>query len=138
MDHIISADKSKTIEVKIKIMDAVQGLRNRYNSEFDATILLDQLDLLQIPDLHWAFALPATMIWTDICIFAMGICLWKCCRQTKDNPTPRPSAPPMPMPVITPQPATAPRTVPIPAQKTTNNNRAPRGNNAIPINITIT
>ncbi len=65
MDHVISADESETIEIAIKTMDwageiadlfhyknkdaihqAVQGLRNCYNGEFDATILLDQLDHL--------------------------------------------------------------------------------------------
>jgi hypothetical protein len=63
IDHVISADKSKTIKVKINAMDwageitdlfhhgnneaihqALQGLRTRYNGKFDATILLDQLD----------------------------------------------------------------------------------------------
>jgi hypothetical protein len=66
MDHVISADESETIEIVIKTMDwageitdlihnenkdaihqAVQGLHNRYNSKFDATILLDQLDHLR-------------------------------------------------------------------------------------------
>jgi hypothetical protein len=157
MDHVISADISEMIEFKIKTMDwageitdlfhygnkeaihqAVQGLRTRYNSEFDATILLDQLDQLHTPDLHWAFTSPATMIGAAICIFAMGLCLWKCCCQTKEDPTPRPSAPPMLMPIIVPQPATAPRTAPIPAQKNDNNNLGTRCNNAIHINITIT
>ncbi len=58
MDHVISANESETIEVKIKTMDwaslitdlfhyrnkeaihqAIQGLRTRYNRELDATIL---------------------------------------------------------------------------------------------------
>ncbi len=62
MDHVISADESETIEIAIKTMDwageitdlfkyenkdaihhAVQGLRTRYNGEFDATVLLNQL-----------------------------------------------------------------------------------------------
>jgi hypothetical protein len=66
MDHVISADESEMIEVKIKTMDwvgeitdlfhyknreaihqAVQGLRTCYNGEFDATILLDQLNQLK-------------------------------------------------------------------------------------------
>jgi hypothetical protein len=116
---------------KEAIHQAVQGLRTRYNGEVNATILLDQLDQLQTQDPHWAFTSTAAMIRTAICIFTMGICLWKCCRQTKEYPTPRPSAPPMPMPVTMTQPATAPRTVPIPAQKTNNNKRATRGNIAI-------
>jgi hypothetical protein len=63
MDHVISVDVSETIEVAIKTMDwvgkimdlfhygnkeaihqAVQGLCTRYNGEFNAAILLDQLD----------------------------------------------------------------------------------------------
>jgi hypothetical protein len=57
---------------KEAIHQAVQGLRTRYNGEFDATILLDQLDQLQTQDPHWAFTLPAAMIRTTICIFAIG------------------------------------------------------------------
>jgi hypothetical protein len=160
MDHVISADESETIEVSIKTMDwageikdlfhygnqeaihqAVQGLRTRYNGEFDTTILLDQLDNLQTLDPHWTFTLPASMIGAAICIFAMGIWLWRCCHQAKEDSTIRPTAPPMLMPVILvvmPQPATTPRAGSIPAPKNNNNNRAIRGNNAIPINITIT
>jgi hypothetical protein len=53
MDNVISADESETIEVKMKTMDwagelidlfhqAVQGLRTKYNGEFDAMILPDK------------------------------------------------------------------------------------------------
>jgi hypothetical protein len=107
------------------IHQAVQGLRTRYNGKFDATILLDQLDHLQTPDPHWAFTSSAAMIGADICIFAVGLCLWRCCRRTKEDSMTRPSAPPMPMPampVVAPQPATAPRAGPILAQKNNNNN----------------
>jgi hypothetical protein len=157
MDHVISADKSETIEVKIKAMDwageitdlfhhgnkdathqAMQGLRTRYNGEFDATILLDQLDQLRNPDPHWAFTSPAAMIGAAICILTIGICLWKLCNQTKDEPTPTPSAPPMPMLTIAPQPAATPRTAPAPAQRPANNNPGAQSNTTIPINITIT
>jgi hypothetical protein len=157
MDHIISADESETIEVKIKAIDwageftdlfhhgnkdkihqAVQGLRTRYNCEFDPTILLDQLDQLQNPDPLWAFTSPAAMIGAAICIFAVGICLWKICCRTREDPTPTPSAPPMLMLAIAPQLAAAPWTAPAPAQKPANNNRGARSNNPIPINITIT
>jgi hypothetical protein len=94
MDHVISADESKTIEVAIKTMDwageimdlfhyrnkeaihqAVQGLQTRYNGEFDATILLNQLDHLKTPDTHWAFTTPAAMIGAAICLFGLGFCL---------------------------------------------------------------
>jgi hypothetical protein len=100
MDHIISADESETIEVKIKAMDwpgeitdlfhhrnkeaihqDVQGVRTRYNGKFDATILLDQLNHLETPDLHCTFTSPSAMIRAAICTFAVGICLWRlCCR----------------------------------------------------------
>jgi hypothetical protein len=123
---------------KEAIHQAVQGLRTRYNGKFDATILLDQLDQLKVPDSHWAFTLPAAMIGAAICLFTTGICLWKCCRHTKEDLTPGPSAPPMPIPVLAPQPATEPRMASISALKNHNNNRATRGNNAIPINNTIT
>jgi hypothetical protein len=155
MDHVISADESEMIEAKIKTMDwageitdlfhyrnkdaihqAVLGLWTRYNREFDATILLDQLDHLKAPDAHWAFTSPVAMIGADICLFAIGACLWKCCCRTKEDPPPQPSAPPMPMPAMTTQPATASRTAPTLVPK--NIDRATRGNNAIPINITIT
>jgi hypothetical protein len=63
----------------------VQGLRTRYNGKFDATILLDQLDHLQTPDPYWAFTFPATMTGAAICIFAVGLCLWRCCHQTKER-----------------------------------------------------
>ncbi len=86
-----SSDESETIEVAIKTMDwageimdlfhyenkdaihqAVQGLRNRYNGEFDATVLLDQLDQLdqrdqhKTTDTHWIFTSPAAMMGTAI------------------------------------------------------------------------
>ena len=93
MDHVISADESETIEIAIKTMDwageitdlfkyenkdaihqAVQGLRNRYNGEFDATVLLNQLDQLDQrsldgkQDSHYTFTSPAAMIGAAICL----------------------------------------------------------------------
>jgi hypothetical protein len=120
------------------IHQAVQGLRTRYNGEFDATVLLDQLDQLKTPEAHWAFTSPAAMIGAAICIFALGLCPWKCCHRSQETSQPQPSAPPMPPAILAPQPASAPRMAPTPVPKNNNNNRATRGNNAIPINITIT
>jgi hypothetical protein len=130
MDHVISANESETIKVAIKTMDwagkitdlfhygnkeaihqAVLGLRNRFNREFDATILLDQLDQLdqqdqhKAPDAHWIFTSPAAIIGAAICLFGLGYCLWKCCSQTATMVQPQPSARPMPMPMVQPQPA---------------------------------
>jgi hypothetical protein len=156
MDHVISADESETIEVKMmgwasKITDlfhnrnkeaihqAVQGLSTRYNREFDDTILLDQLDQLKTQEAHWAFASPAAMIGGAICLFALGFCLWKCCCRTTTVPPPQPSAPPMPTPVIMPQPASEPLTMPNLVQRTNKHTINLNANsNAIPINITIT
>jgi hypothetical protein len=158
MDHVISSNKLETIEVAIKTMDwagkitdlfhygnkeaihqAVQGLRTRYNGEFDATILLDQLDQLKTPDTHWAFESPAAMIGAAICLFGLGYCLWRCCCRTSTTAPPQLSAPPMPMPVILPQPASAPRMVqnPVPRNNGNLNNQNAK-NNVIPIKIMIT
>ncbi len=115
MDHVISANESETIEVTIKTMDwageimdlfhygnkeaihqAVQGLRTRYNGEFDATILLDQLDQLdqrKTLDTHWIFTSLAAMIGAAICLFGLGYCFWRCCCWTKTTMLPQPSAP---------------------------------------------
>jgi hypothetical protein len=157
MDHMISAEESEMIEIRIKAMDwareikdlfchgnketihqAVQGLGTRCNGEFDATILLDQLDNLQTPDSHLSFTSLAAMIGAAICTFTIGVCIWKICRGPKEPPTPTPSALPMPMQAIAPQPAAAPRASPAPVQKRAINTRAMQSNNAIPINITIT
>ncbi len=167
MDHVISADESETIEIAIKTMDwageitdlfhykskdaihqAVQGLRNRYNGEFNTTVLLDQLDQLDQrgqakgPDAHWIFTSPAAMIGAAICLLGLGYCFWRCCCRTTMMTTmiqPLPSAPPMPTPAV-------PVQLPGPIRKT--HNHGPRNNsiatdrnaknNAIQINITIT
>jgi len=93
MDHVISADELETIEIAIKTMDwageitdlfhyenkdaihqAVQGLHNRYNGEFNATFLLEQLDQVDHrgqdnkQDSHWTFTSPAAMIGAAICL----------------------------------------------------------------------
>ncbi len=158
MDHVISTNKLETIEVAIKTMDwagkitdlfhygnkeaihqAVQGLRTRYNAEFDTTILLDQLDQLKTPDTHWALTSPAAMIGAAICLFGLGYCLWRCYCRTSTMAPLQLSAPPMPMPVILPQPASAPRMVQNPVLRNNGNlNNQNAKNNVIPINIMIT
>jgi len=164
MFNVISADESETIEVAIKTMDwageitnlfhyknkeaiyqAVQGLRNRYNGEFDATVLLDQLDQLdqrdqiKTPDTYWIITPAAAMIRTTICQFRLGYCLWRCCCRMTTLIQPKPSAPPMLMPTI-------PIQLPGPVRKTQNHgpknnstvNNHNAKNNANDINITIT
>jgi hypothetical protein len=168
MDHVISADESETIEtieIAIKTMDwageitdlfhyenkdaihqAVQGLRNRYNGEFDATILLEQLDQLdqrgqdKNPDSHWTFTSPAAMIGAAICLLGLGYCLGRCCCQNSTMTTviqPAPSAPPMPAPVVQ-----APAPLAGHIRKTPNhgpkNNAATNSKNNATLNITIT
>jgi len=163
MDHVISADESETIEIAIKTMDwageitdlfryenkdaihqAVQGLRTRYNGEFDATVLLNQLDQLDQrnqdgkQESHWTFTSPAAMIGAAICLLGVGYLLWRCCCRTANLTTiiqPTPSAPPMPAPVATIQPPAPTRKVL--NQGPRNNANATSKNNAT-LNITIT
>jgi len=98
--------------------------RTRYNGEFDATILLDQLDQPRNLDLHWAFTSPAATIGAAICIFAIG---------NSGNSAAGPK-----MTQHLPMQAIAPWTAPAPVQKPANNNWAAQSNSAIPINIIIT
>ncbi len=163
MDHVISADESETIEIAIKTMDwageimdlfkyenkdaihqAVQGLRTRYNGEFDATVLLNQLDQLDQrnqdgkQESHWTFTSPAAMIGAAICLLGVGYLMWRCCCRTANLTTviqPSPSAPPMPTPVATIQ-------HPAPARKILNqgpkNNANATSKNKATLNFTIT
>ena len=81
MDHVISADESETIEIQRKTMDwageiadlfgrantesihkAIQGLRTKYNGEFDASELFKELDQIKPAEAHWTFTSPAAMI----------------------------------------------------------------------------
>jgi hypothetical protein len=161
MDHVISANESETIEVAIKTMDwageitdlfhyrnkeaihqAVQGLRTRYNGEFDATILLEQLDQLdqcKTPDTHWIFTSPAAMIGAAICLFQLGYCIWRCCCRMATTAPPQPSAPLIPMPMVQPQPTSMIRkTQNTGPRNNCNLNDRNAKNNAILINITTT
>jgi hypothetical protein len=71
MDHVISADKSETIEIQKKTMDwtgelaelfgrantegihmAIQGLRTKYDGEFDASELFKELDQIKPAETH--------------------------------------------------------------------------------------
>jgi hypothetical protein len=163
MDHVISADESETIDIAIKTMDwageitdlfryenkdaihqAVQGLRTRYNGEFDATVLLNQLDQLDQrnqdtkQESHWTFTSPAAMIGAAICLLGVGYLLWRCCCRTSNLTTviqPVPSAPPAPIPTATTQP-------PVPTRKILNqgpkNNANATSKNNATLNITIT
>jgi hypothetical protein len=131
-------------ENKDTIHQAVQGLRNLYNGEFDATVLLDQLDHLTArgqevkQDAHWIFTSPAAMIGATICLLGFGYLLWSCCCRTSNMTTviqPAPSAPPMPTPASTNQPPALTRKV---SNNNPKNNATTNSKNNATLNITIT
>jgi hypothetical protein len=149
MDHVISADESKTIEIQKKTMDwtgelvllfgqantkgihtAIQGLRMKYNGEFDARELFKGLDQIKPAEAHWTFTSPAAMIVIALAIFLICMIIWKMCIN-KTNPTKRPiltpSAPPMPTLNQPQRPLAKPMT----------NNQATKLNTSIPIHINI-
>ncbi len=94
MDHVISADESKTIEIQKKIMDwtgelaelfgrantvgihtAIHGLRRKYNREFNTSELFKELDQIKLAEAHWTFTSPAAMIGIALAIFLIGMIL---------------------------------------------------------------
>ncbi len=149
MDHVISADESKTIEIQKKTMDwtgelaelfgrvntegihrAIQGLRTKYNGEFDASELFKELDQVKPADTHWTFTSPAAMIGIALVIFLIGMLIWKKCfstPQSPETPTPAPSAPPM----LIPNQPQIHRATPA------TNKQATKSNASIPIHINI-
>jgi len=101
MDHVISADESETIEIQRKTMDwageiadlfgrantegihkAIQGLRTKYNGEFDASELFKELDQIKPAEAHWTFTSPAAMIGIALALFLIGMLIWKKCFST--------------------------------------------------------
>ncbi len=118
MDQVISADESETIEIQRKTMDwtgelaklfsrantdgihrAIQGLRTKYNREFDTSELFKELDQIRLAEAHWTFNSPAAMIGITLALFLIGMLIWKKCfnsPQTMEAPPLAPSAPPMP------------------------------------------
>jgi len=149
MDHVISADESETIEIQRKTMDwageiadlfgrantegihkAIQGLRTKYNGEFDASELFKELDQIKPAEAHWTFTSPAAMIGIALALFLIGMLIWKKCfstTQVTEASLPAPSAPPMP---------TQNRPQSQRAQPVTNN-QATKSNASIPIHINI-
>jgi hypothetical protein len=96
MDHVISADKSETTEIQKETMDwtgeltelfgrantegihtEVQGLRTKYNREFDASELFKELDQIKPAEAHWTFTSPAAMIAITLALFLIGMLNWK-------------------------------------------------------------
>jgi len=149
MDHVISADESETIEIQRKTMDwageiadlfgrantegihkAIQGLRTKYNGEFDASELFKELDQIKPAEAHWTFTSPAAMIGIALALFLIGMLIWKKCfstTQVTEASLPAPSAPPMPA-QNRPQPQRA---------QPVTNNQATKSNASIPIHINI-
>ncbi len=144
MDHVISADESETIEIQKKTMDwtgelaelfgrantkgihmAIQGLRTKYNGEFDASELFKELDQIKPVETHWTFTSPAAMIGIALALFLIGMLIWKKCFSTPQSPAP--SAPPMP---THNQPQ-------IHRAILATNNQATKSNASIPIHINI-
>ncbi len=149
MDHVISADELETIEIQKKTMDwtgelaelfgrantegihrAIQGLRTKYNGEFDASELFKELDQIKPAEAHWTFTSPAAMISIALILFLIGMLIWKKCfstTQSLETPTPTQSAPPMPIPNQPQMHHANPVTT----------NQATKSNASIPIHINI-
>jgi hypothetical protein len=96
MDHVILTDESEMIEIQKKTTDwtreltelfgrsntegilmAIQGLRTKYNSKFDARELFKEFNQIKPADAHWKFTLPATMIGITLAIFLTGMLILK-------------------------------------------------------------
>ncbi len=120
MDHMISAEESEMIEILKKTMDwtgelaelfgqantegthtAIQGMRTKYNGEFDASELFKELDQIKPAEAHWMFTSPAAMIGIALAIFLIGMISWKKC-VSKANPTETPILTPPAPPMQTP------------------------------------
>jgi hypothetical protein len=143
MDHVISADESETVEIQKKTMDwteklmelfgrantesihtAIQGLRTKYNSEFDANELFKELKEFKPANAHWMFTSPAAMIGIALAIFLIGMLIWRKCTNKVETPTPTQSAPPM-------------LTQSLLIANLVTTNQATKSNLSIPININI-
>jgi hypothetical protein len=146
MDHVISTDESKTMEIQKKTMDwtgdlaelfsrantegihtAIQGLRTKCNREFDASELFKELDQIKPADTHWTFTSPAAMIGIALAIFLISMLIWKKCTNKHETAILTPSAPPMPIQNLPLRPIAKPVT----------NNQATKSNTSITIHINI-
>jgi hypothetical protein len=81
------------------IQTVIQGLRTKYNGEFDASELFKELNQIKAAETHWTFNSLAAMIGIALAIFLISMIIWKK-SVSKTNPTeyPTPSASPMPTP----------------------------------------
>ncbi len=109
---------------------AIQGLRTKYNGEFDASEMFKELDLIRPAKTHWTFNLPAVMIGIALALFLIGMLIWNICFSKTDSTEatlPAPLAPPL---VALNQPQ-RPIVTPV------TNNQATKSNASMPIHINI-
>ncbi len=114
MDHFITADKTKDVEIVTSWLNwtmslsqlfnnhdneeltaIINDIRHHVNGDFNASRLLAKLDLKQKQFLadHWRFSSPAAMIAVALLIAVLSFIVWrKCCAQTSAptalSPTP--------------------------------------------------
>jgi hypothetical protein len=109
---------------------AIQGLRTKYNGEFDASELFKELDQIRPAETHWTFNSPAAMIGIALALFLIGILIWKIWFSKTDSMEamlPALSAPPLPALNQPQRPIATPVT----------NNQATKSNASMPIHINI-
>ena len=67
------------------IHKAIQGLRTKYNGEFDASELFKELDQIKPAEAHWTFTSHAAMIGIALALFLIGMLIWKKCFSTTQS-----------------------------------------------------
>jgi hypothetical protein len=116
MDHVILADESETIEIQKKSMDwtgklaelfnranievihtDIQGLRTKFNGEFNTSELFKEHDQIKPANALSMFTSPAAMIGIALAAFLIGMLIWKKCTNKNETPIPTPSAPLLPI-----------------------------------------
>jgi hypothetical protein len=128
MDHTITAEESDDFEIRStwlewtltlaqlfdhkhteQLLLLVNQIRSTVSGTFDASELLQRLDLLNKPFQadHWLFSSPAAMIGIICLIALISFTIYsKCCSKSSPSPPelPSPSAPPPPQAVPLPTP----------------------------------
>ncbi len=59
------------------IHHTIQGLRTKYNGEFDASKLFKHLDQAPPAEAHWNFTSPAVINLITLAVFPIGAIIWK-------------------------------------------------------------
>jgi hypothetical protein len=124
MDHIITADDSKEIEILDRwlnwtwtppqlfqqpesevVFSAIDRLRTKITGQFDADVLIQELEtmtkgaktLVQESILsHWIFTSPGAIIGGTILCLAILFCCWRACTRRDQALLPYPPAPSAP------------------------------------------